>query len=132
MQFEKSRSGDAIVAHARAVDRRETLVRRPAIPGPYSRSRQQLSRSKIEGLNLDQARLAQPLPNPDTWRRSITAAISVAMAHVMTGLVTYAIAMHPEFLCLPTEEFDDHDRVEDPPRDRHAEDRRRSPASGSM
>src|SRR5262249_29772072 len=88
MRSKHARRGDSRVAYARDV-REET--------------------AKV--LSIGQDRLLETRPDPTGGGDSIALAMSTVVAAVIEGLADYALAMHPESLCVW---IDRRDATEDP------------------
>jgi uncharacterized protein YjiS (DUF1127 family) len=135
MQFERQLLDDAISANACHAHRRDAEIfdlfrARPQSWGdscPSDGDNAAAQASPEDPTPASHHESARQASDPRTWRRAIAAAMSWAMAQIIEGFALSAAAVHPEFICLPSEHVSRGNPAEDPPCGRHAGDRRLSP-----
>jgi uncharacterized protein YjiS (DUF1127 family) len=135
MQFDRQLLDDAILADACHAHRRDAgifdLFRgRPRPSGdscPSDGDNAAAQASPEDPTPASHRGSARQASDPRTWRRASAAAMSWTMAQIIEGFARSAAAVHPEFICLPSEHVSRGNPAEDPPCGRHAGDRRLSP-----
>ena len=136
MQFDRQLLDDLILADARHAHRGDAEIfdlfrGRPQSWGhscPSDDNNAAAQASPEDPTPASHHESARQASDPRTWRRAIAGAMSWAMAQIIEGFALSAAAVHPEFICLPSEHVSRGNPAEDPPCGRHSGDRRLSPS----